>query len=41
MRARPLRSGFKTGKLTQKIYDELTAIQWGRKADPFGWVVKI
>ncbi|MGI6336987.1 MAG: branched-chain amino acid aminotransferase [Eubacteriales bacterium] len=34
-------SGFKTGKLTQKIYDELTAIQWGRKADPFGWVVKI
>ena len=34
-------SDFKTGPLTQKIYDELTAIQWGRAKDPFGWVVKI
>ena len=34
-------SDFKTGPLTQKIYDELTAIQWGRKPDPFGWVVPV
>ena len=34
-------SNFKTGPLTQKIYDELTAIQWGRKPDPFGWVVPV
>ncbi|MCQ2530320.1 MAG: branched-chain amino acid aminotransferase [Lachnospiraceae bacterium] len=25
------------GELTQKLYDELTAIQWGKKEDPFGW----
>lgn len=27
------------GELTQKLYDYLTGIQWGRIADPFGWVV--
>lgn len=27
----------KIGTLTQKLYDELTGIQWGRKEDPFGW----
>ncbi len=26
-----------TGPITQKIYDELTAIQYGEKEDPFGW----
>lgn len=31
----------KIGELTQKLYDELTDIQWGRKEDPFGWTVKI
>ena len=25
------------GELTQKLYDELTGIQWGKKADSFGW----
>ena len=25
------------GELTQKLYDEITGIQWGKKADPYGW----
>ena len=25
------------GPLTQKLYDELTGIQWGKMADSFGW----
>lgn len=25
------------GELTQKLYDEITGIQWGRKADSYGW----
>ena len=29
------------GALTQKLYDELTGIQWGRKEDKFGWTVKL
>ena len=29
------------GPLTQKLYDYLTGIQWGRIEDPFGWIVKI
>lgn len=29
---------FKTGPLTQKLYDTLTGIQWGRLPDKFGWV---
>jgi branched-chain amino acid aminotransferase len=29
------------GKLTQDLYDTLTGIQNGTKADPFGWVVKL
>ncbi len=31
----------KTGELTQKLYDTLTGIQWGRIADPYGWTMKI
>ena len=31
----------KTGELTQKLYDTLTGIQYGRLEDKFGWVVKI
>ena len=27
----------KIGEVTQKLYDELTAIQWGRSEDLFGW----
>ena len=29
---------FKTGPLTQKLYDTLTGIQWGKLPDKFGWV---
>lgn len=28
---------FKTGELTQKLYDTLTGIQWGDVEDTFGW----
>jgi branched-chain amino acid aminotransferase len=34
-------NNFKTGDLTQKIYDALTGIQWGKVEDPFGWVVPL
>ncbi len=29
------------GPLTQKLYDTLTGIQYGRLADPHDWIVKI
>ncbi len=31
-------NGFKIGPVTQKLYDTLTGIQWGKTADPYGWV---
>ena len=31
----------KIGEVTQKLYDELTAIQWGKAEDKFGWSVKV
>ncbi|MBR3357531.1 MAG: branched-chain amino acid aminotransferase [Solobacterium sp.] len=31
----------KIGELTQRLYDTLTSIQWGRAEDPFGWTLKI
>ena len=31
----------KIGQLTQKLYDEITGIQWGKKDDPFGWRIKL
>ena len=31
----------KLQQLTQKLYDELTGIQWGRVADPHGWIMKL
>ena len=34
-------SGGKIGPLTQKLYDTLTGIQWGREADPYGWTVVV
>lgn len=34
-------SGGQIGKLTQKLYDTLTGIQWGKIDDPFGWSVKV
>lgn len=29
------------GELTQKLYDELTGIQWGEREDPYGWRVTV
>ena len=34
-------SGNKIGALTQKLYDELTGIQWGKKPDERGWCLKV
>jgi branched-chain amino acid aminotransferase len=34
-------NGGKIGPLTQKLYDNLTGIQWGKLSDPYGWVVKL
>ena len=34
-------SGGKIGPITQKLYDELTGIQWGRVADPHHWITKL
>ena len=33
--------GGKIGKVTQKLYDLLTGIQWGKVEDTFGWVYKL
>ena len=30
-------SSGKVGELTQRLYDEITAIQYGEKPDTFGW----
>ena len=29
------------GDLSQKLYDEIVAIQYGEKEDPYGWREKI
>ncbi len=34
-------SGNKIGTLTQKLYDELTGIQWGKNTDVRNWVVNV
>ena len=31
----------KAGPVTQKLYDELVGIQYGKRPDPFGWVKEI
>lgn len=33
--------GGNIGELTQKLYDEITGIQWGKRDDPFGWRVRV
>jgi len=33
--------GQTTGKITKQLYDTLTGIQYGRLADPHGWVVPV
>ena len=32
---------FKTGELTQKLYDTLTDIQWGKAEDKFNWTYEV
>ena len=34
-------NNFKTGELTQKLYDYLTGIQWGEVEDKYGWTVEV
>jgi branched-chain amino acid aminotransferase len=34
-------NNFEIGTLTQKLYDTVTGIQWGKQADPYGWVVPV
>lgn len=34
-------SGNKIGPVTQRLYDELTGIQWGRLPDTHNWTVKV
>ncbi len=33
--------GNKIGPISQKLYDTMTGIQWGKLEDPFDWIVKI
>ena len=30
-----------TGKLSERLYEEIMGVQYGRKEDPFGWLVRI
>lgn len=34
-------NGGKIGPVSQKLYDNLTGIQWGKLPDPFGWTMEI
>jgi len=34
-------AGGQMGELSQKLYDEIVAIQYGQKPDPYGWVTRI
>lgn len=34
-------AGGKMGELSQRLYDEIVAIQYGEKSDPHGWVERI
>ncbi len=34
-------NGGKIGPVTQKLYDDLTGIQWGKADDPYGWVYPV
>ncbi|MCP4286483.1 MAG: branched chain amino acid aminotransferase, partial [Gammaproteobacteria bacterium] len=29
------------GELTQRLYDEITGIQYGKLPDPYGWTVRV
>ena len=34
-------NGGQIGRLTQRLYDALTGIQWGTEPDPYGWTVPV
>ena len=34
-------TGGRIGELTQRVYNAITDIQWGRAADTFGWTVEV
>ncbi len=34
-------NGGRTGQLAKRLFDEIQAIQYGQKDDPYGWVVKL
>ncbi|SFI48893.1 branched-chain amino acid aminotransferase [Paenibacillus sp. UNC496MF] len=34
-------NGGKTGRLSEKIYNDLTGIQYGKLEDPFGWMIEV
>lgn len=34
-------NGEQIGEITQKLYDILTGIQWGKTDDPYGWIVPV
>ena len=34
-------NGGKIGDIAQKLYDNLTGIQWGKLPDTMGWTVKV
>ena len=34
-------AGGKMGELSQRLYNEIVAIQYGEKKDPYGWRMKI
>ncbi len=34
-------SGGRIGHVTQRLYDTLTGIQWGKEPDPYRWTVKV
>jgi branched-chain amino acid aminotransferase len=34
-------NGGKVGKITQRLYDDLVALQSGTKPDKFNWLVKV
>ncbi|GAF91495.1 unnamed protein product, partial [marine sediment metagenome] len=34
-------AGGKMGELSQKLYNEILAIQYAEKPDPYGWVEEI
>jgi len=36
----PVQDG-KTGALTQRLYETLTGIQWGKVDDPYGWTMRV